>query len=48
MGDQTFQLTNIVRTEPDPSLFTVPSDFKLLDTPGPIVYRDAGVATPDH
>ncbi len=33
MGDQTFQLTNIVRAEPDPSLFAVPSDFKILDVP---------------
>ena len=31
MGEQTFRLTNIVRTEPDASLFTVPSDFKVLD-----------------
>jgi hypothetical protein len=48
MGDQTFQLTNIVRAEPDPSLFTVPSDFKLLDVPGPIVYRDAVIPATDH
>jgi hypothetical protein len=32
-GDQTFQLTNIVRSEPDQSQFTVPSDFKLIDGP---------------
>jgi len=31
MGEQTFQLTNIVRAEPDPSLFTVPADFKIVD-----------------
>jgi hypothetical protein len=43
MGDQTFALTNIVRSEPDPSLFVVPSDFKLIDTPGPIMYKTAGV-----
>jgi hypothetical protein len=43
MGDQTFQLTNIVRAEPDPSLFTIPSDFKISDVPGPIVYRTSGV-----
>ena len=30
-GEQTLRLTNIVRAEPDPSLFTVPSDFKLVD-----------------
>jgi len=33
MGDQTFQLTNIMRSEPDASLFTVPDDFKLVDGP---------------
>jgi hypothetical protein len=44
MGDQTFQLTNIVRAEPDPTLFAVPSDFKILDVSGPIVYKTAGVA----
>ena len=32
-GDQIFQLMNIVRTEPDPSLFTVPADFKISDAP---------------
>ncbi len=48
IGDQTFQLTDIARAEPDPSLFTVPSDFKTLDTPGPIVYKDFGVPPPDH
>ena len=31
MGTQTFRLTNIVRGEPDASLFTVPSDFKTVD-----------------
>jgi hypothetical protein len=39
MGVQTFQLTNIVRAEPDPSLFVVPADFKVADGPQPIVYR---------
>jgi hypothetical protein len=43
MGDQTFQLTNIVRVEPDPTLFTVPSDFKILDALGPIFYKTSGV-----
>ena len=28
-GEQTFKLTNIQRGEPDASLFTVPSDFKI-------------------
>jgi hypothetical protein len=39
MGDQTFQLTDIQRAEPDPSLFTVPADFKTLDGPQNIIYR---------
>jgi hypothetical protein len=38
-GEQTFQLTNIVRAEPDASLFIVPSDFKIVDGPQPIIYR---------
>ena len=29
MGEQTFKLTNVVRAEPDASLFTVPADFKI-------------------
>lgn len=39
MGDQTFQLTNITRAEPDVSLFTVPADFKVIEGPKPIIYR---------
>ena len=40
MGEQTFRLTNIVRAEPDPSLFTAPADFKLIDGgPKTIIYR---------
>ena len=39
MGEQTFQLSNIVRAEPDSSLFTVPSDFRITEGPQKIVYR---------
>jgi hypothetical protein len=39
MGEQTFQLTNIVRVEPEASLFTVPSDFKIVEGPQNVVYR---------
>ena len=39
MGEQTFQLTNIVRSEPDASLFTVPADFKIVDGPQRILYQ---------
>jgi hypothetical protein len=38
MGEQVFRLTNIVRAEPDPALFTVPADYKVLDAPKPILY----------
>jgi len=39
MGEQTFKLTNLVRTEPDASLFTVPPDFKIMDGPQNVIYR---------
>ncbi len=39
MGEQTFQLKNLVRGEPDPSLFTVPADFKIVDGSRTIIYR---------
>jgi hypothetical protein len=39
IGEQTFRLTDIVRAEPNPSWFTVPADFKIMDDPAPIVYR---------
>jgi hypothetical protein len=40
MGDQTFKLTNVQRSEPDPSLFTVPSDFKITEGGAKtVVYR---------
>jgi hypothetical protein len=39
MGEQTFKLTNVVRAEPDASLFTVPSDFKMMDGPQNVIYR---------
>jgi hypothetical protein len=39
MGEQTFRLTNIVRAEPDASLFAVPADFKITDGPQPVLYR---------
>jgi hypothetical protein len=39
MGEQTFRLTNIVRAEPDASLFTVPADFKVIDGQQTVIYR---------
>jgi hypothetical protein len=41
MGDNTFQLSNVSRDEPDPSLFTVPAGFKIVDDPGVMVRRPA-------
>lgn len=45
-GEQTYRLTNINRTEPDPSLFTVPQGYKTITSNGgnvdnvsPLVYR---------
>jgi hypothetical protein len=31
-GESTYRLTNVVRAEPDPSLFMVPPDFTVRDT----------------
>ena len=39
MGEQTFQLTNIVRAQPDASLFTVPPDFRIVEGPQNVIYR---------
>ena len=39
MGEQIFSLTNIVRGQPDPSLFTIPADFEIVKGPQPIVYK---------
>lgn len=37
-GEQTYRLTNINRSEPDPSLFEVPAGYKVLSE-GPRVYK---------
>lgn len=34
-GTETYQLTNITRTEPDPALFQTPGDFKVTKGRGP-------------
>lgn len=39
MGEHTFKLTNIVRAEPDASLFTVPADFKVTTGPQKFIYH---------
>lgn len=33
-GEQTYKLTNIVRSEPDPSLFTVPTEYRKVGGQG--------------
>ncbi len=37
-GEQTYRLTNIIRSEPDPSLFTLPSGYKLITEPSSGTY----------
>lgn len=41
-GEQTYRLTNINRSEPDPSLFTVPQGYKTITTKG----GNVNVSTP--
>lgn len=38
-GEQLYRLTNISRSEPDRSLFTIPSDYKVVVEPALKVYR---------
>lgn len=35
-GEQTYRITNLVRAEPDPSLFTVPNSYRILSDPAPV------------
>jgi hypothetical protein len=46
MGQSTFQLTNITRTEPAGSLFTVPSDYTVQDRPAPPAFGPRGGGPP--
>ena len=32
-GEQTYRLTNIIRSEPDPSLFSLPTGYRLITDP---------------
>lgn len=41
-GEQTYKLTNLIRTEPDPSLFSIPTEYRKTGEPG-TVYR---ISTP--
>jgi hypothetical protein len=33
MGETTYKLTNLSRTEPDPALFQIPADYTIKDQP---------------
>lgn len=35
-GESTYKLTNIVRAEPDPSLFNIPTEYKKISSTGPL------------
>jgi hypothetical protein len=37
-GEMVYQLTSLVRSEPDSSLFTIPADFQIVDGPKAITY----------
>ena len=41
-GEMVYQLTNLVRSEPDSSLFTVPADFQIVDSPKAIAFGPNG------
>ncbi len=38
-GESTTQILNLSRTEPDPSLFTVPPDYSVVDESGPFTIK---------
>lgn len=38
-GEQTYRLTNVSRSEPDRSLFTVPADYKVVTEPSHKIFR---------
>jgi hypothetical protein len=41
-GENIYRLTNINRTEPQRSLFTVPNDYRIADAPPPMRDRNKG------
>ena len=54
-GEQTYKLTNIVRSAPDPSLFSVPAEYKKIGQSGapyrvaptkPVAVKSATAAKP--
>jgi hypothetical protein len=48
LGTTTYRLTDLVRSDPDPALFQVPSDYTVKDAPGRtlILRRVSGQKTP--
>lgn len=38
-GEQTYRLANLVRTEPDPALFSVPTEYRRVSPKATTVYR---------
>jgi hypothetical protein len=43
-GETIYQLTNVVRTEPSPVLFDVPSDYQVVESGGATTLRGGGSA----
>lgn len=41
MGEDVYRLTRIDRREPDPSLFRVPQDYKVIEGPGGQFFQKA-------
>jgi hypothetical protein len=41
-GDSTIQILNLSRVEPDPSLFTVPPDYSMVDEAGTFTIKVSG------
>jgi hypothetical protein len=41
-GDTIVQMLNLSRAEPDPSLFTVPADYSMVDESGPFTIKFGG------
>ena len=40
MGDTTYTLSNVDRSEPAASLFQVPADYTIKDQPGPMLFHE--------
>ncbi len=47
-GEQTYRLTNIQRAEPDPSLFSIPTEYRRIAEPGGVYRINSGNAKPSR